>query len=238
VPTLLDNAETLAHIALIARYGAGWFRALGTESDPGTALITVSGAVARPGVAEVPLGTTLGDLLGAAGGPSEPVQAVLLGGYGGTWVPIGQALGLPLLHGGSDGLCIGPGIVVALPAASCGLVETARVARYMAGEGAGQCGPCVYGLPALAGALEALARPVSQSAASTALDQISRWGGQIEGRGACHHPDGVVRLVRSALSAFRDDVLLHVAGVPCAHAGRSPLLPVPGESRTRDRSRL
>jgi NADH:ubiquinone oxidoreductase subunit F (NADH-binding) len=239
VPTLLDNAETLAHIALIARYGAGWFRALGTEADPGTALVTVSGAVARPGVAEVPLGATLGDLIAAAGGPSEPLQAVLLGGYGGTWVPIGEALGLPIVHRASEGRpSIGPGIVVALPAEACGLAETARVARYMAGEGAGQCGPCVYGLPALAGAVEALARPVSPATASTAVEQIGRWGAQIEGRGACHHPDGVVRFVRSAMDAFRDDVLQHAAGMPCAHRGRTPVLPVPGERRARDGSRL
>jgi NADH:ubiquinone oxidoreductase subunit F (NADH-binding) len=108
----------------------------------------------------------------------------------------------------------------------------------MAGEGAGQCGPCVYGLPALAGAVEALARPVSPATASTAVEQIGRWGAQIEGRGACHHPDGVVRFVRSAMDAFRDDVLQHAAGMPCAHRGRTPVLPVPGERRARDGSRL
>jgi NADH:ubiquinone oxidoreductase subunit F (NADH-binding) len=236
-PTLIDNAETLAHVALIARFGAAWFRSLGTEADPGTTLVTVSGAVARPGVAEVPLGTTIGELLRAAGGPSEPVQAVLLGGYGGVWVPIDTALGLPVAHRRPGTPSIGPGIVVALPSAACGLVETARVARYLAGEGAGQCGPCVYGLPALAGALDALAWPVSPAAASAAVDQIARWGAQIVGRGACHHPDGVVRLVRGAISAFADDVLFHAAGVPCAHTGRPSVLPIPGRSRARDGSR-
>jgi len=227
-PTVLDNAETLAHIALIARFGAGWFRSLGTETDPGTALVTVSGAVNRPGVAEIPIGATLGQLLHAAGGPSEPLQAVLVGGYGGTWVPIDEALGQPLVHcSGSGRLAIGPGIVVALPAAACGLAETARVARYMAGESAGQCGPCVYGLPALAGAVDALAHPVSPAAASSAIEQISRWGEQIDGRGACHHPDGVVRFVRSAMTTFADDVLLHSAALPCSHLDRAPMLLVP-----------
>jgi NADH:ubiquinone oxidoreductase subunit F (NADH-binding) len=127
--------------------------------------------------------------------------------------------------------------VVALPSADCGLVETSRVARYLAGEGAGQCGPCVYGLPALAGALDALAWPVSPAAASAAVDQIARWGAQMVGRGACHHPDGVVRLVRGAISAFADDVLFHAAGVPCAHTGRPSVLPIPGRSRARDGSR-
>ena len=224
-PTLLDNAETFAHLALIARFGPEWFRAVGTADDPGSALVTVSGSVADAGVAEIPLGATVAQALDAAGAPSEPLQAVLLGGYGGRWLPFAAAATTALGHHGGRG-DLGPGILVALPARCCGLAETARIARYMAGEGAGQCGPCAFGLPALAQALEQLAWPKSPESAQQAAGQVARWANQIAGRGACGHPDGVVRLVRSAMTTFGEDVDRHRIGQACRHVGRAAILPV------------
>jgi NADH:ubiquinone oxidoreductase subunit F (NADH-binding) len=224
-PTLLDNAETFAHLALIARFGAAWFAGVGTPDDPGSALVTVSGAVSDPGVAELPLGATVRDALAAAGGSRGTLQAILLGGYGGRWVPIGPESTTPLSQRGPGAM--GPGIVIALPTDSCGLAETARVTRFMAEQGAGQCGPCAFGLPALAGALEELAWPMSARRADDATRRLARWTTQIAGRGACGHPDGVVRLVRSAMTTFGDDLDRHRRGRPCAHCDRPPLLPVP-----------
>ena len=86
-PTAVNNVETLAHLAMIARYGHTWFRETGTPAAPGTTLVTVSGAIARPGVYEIELGTPIGEVLMQAGGPAERPQAVLVGGYFGTWLP-------------------------------------------------------------------------------------------------------------------------------------------------------
>ncbi len=158
-PTLLQNVETLAHMALIARFGAEWFREVGTPDDPGSVLITVSGGVTRPGVYEIAAGTRLGDLVKAAGGPTDPLQAFLIGGYAGTWFDVESALDVSLDHQTLRALggTLGPGIVIALPQGACGVAETAAVAEYMAQASSGQCGPCVHGLAAIADALHDIA---------------------------------------------------------------------------------
>jgi NADH:ubiquinone oxidoreductase subunit F (NADH-binding) len=95
-PTLVNNVETLAHVALIARHGDGWFRSAGLPSAPGTALVTVGGAVWRPGVYEIELGTSVGEVVMLAGGPAEDLQALLVGGYSGAWLPVGVAWPVPM----------------------------------------------------------------------------------------------------------------------------------------------
>jgi NADH:ubiquinone oxidoreductase subunit F (NADH-binding) len=229
-PTLVSNVETLAHVALIARYGPGWFRAAGTPNAPGSALVTVAGAVRRPGVTEIALGTDLREVLGAAGGPSEPPQAILGGGYFGGWVPANAAAGLRV--SGPDlraaGASLGPGILAVLPESACGLVETARVARYLAGQSAGQCGPCVNGLPAIADALEHLAWHGRDPRTYKWLGQVL---GLVEGRGACHFPDGAARFVASALRVFSADVREHLRRGPCGRVRRPGVIPVPGAER-------
>jgi NADH:ubiquinone oxidoreductase subunit F (NADH-binding) len=223
-PTLVSNAETLAHLALIARFGPDWFREAGTSDAPGTTLFTVGGAVHRRAVYELPVGATGHDVLRPAGGPSERPQAVLLGGYGGSWVGM-DALALPFTPEGLRpvGAAPGAGVVVVLPAATCGLAETARVASWMASQNARQCGPCFNGLPAIA---DDLAR-ITWGRDGLALNRLRHRLGMVDGRGACAHPDGVVRLVSSALTVFADDVAGHLAGNGCAGLWRQPVLVVP-----------
>ena len=222
----MQNVETLAHLALVARYGAAWFRALGTRAEPGSMLCTVHAAGVRPQVMEAPLGIPLRRLFGPS---PQPVQAVLVGGYHGSWLPA-SALDARL-EAADLGVPVGAGVLAALPENRCGLVETARVLHYLALESAGQCGPCLNGLPRIAMAFGELADPGTARQKLGLRDDLARWSGLVEGRGVCHHPDGTVRLVRSTLTVFAAEADAHRYG-HCRAVDPTPLLPVP-QSRGR-----
>jgi NADH:ubiquinone oxidoreductase subunit F (NADH-binding) len=212
-PTLMDNVETLAHVALVARYGARWFREVGRDNAAGTMLTTVSGAVAQPGVYEIEAGSRIGDVLWLAGA-DEAAAAVLVGGYFGTWHDVDEVADLPFTAAGLRGVggAPGAGVLHVLPSAACGLAEAARVLRYLASQSAQQCGPCMFGLPAIADDLSQLAaaRPEGDP-----LGRMQRRFGQIAGRGACRHPDGAVRMAASALRAFAADAHAHARRRAC-----------------------
>jgi NADH:ubiquinone oxidoreductase subunit F (NADH-binding) len=211
LPTLVQNVETLAHLGMIARYGPHWFRAVGTAEEPGSTLVTLSGAVSSPGVYEVPIGQSLDALVADAGGIGRGAAAYLVGGYFGTWIPADADVSLADADLARHGAALGARAIVVLPQGACGVRETARIARYLAAESAGQCGPCVHGLDAVATDLEQLldrARRVDGRRLQRRLEVIA-------GRGACKHPDGAVRMVASALRVFEQDVRAHLSGRRC-----------------------
>jgi NADH:ubiquinone oxidoreductase subunit F (NADH-binding) len=223
---LIHNVETLAHIALIARYGPAWFRSTGTEAEPGTMLATIRTAEGTT-VREAALGTPIRDLVDLSN-----AQAVLIGGYHGTWLPAATAEHLTLDNATlrQHGASLGAGVIAVLPESLCGLRETTRVTRYLAAESAGQCGPCLNGLPRIANALSELSMAdpfIAEQAGETG--DIRRWLDLVTGRGACHHPDGTARFVRSALDVFAGEISLHARG-RCSATSRHPFLPTGGEA--------
>jgi len=227
-PTLVQNAETLAHLALIARYGPRWFRAVGTEAEPGSMLTTVYRPNRKTEIHEVPTGVPLKALLG----DGQDTQAWLVGGYHGVWLPLPEASNLTLDHASlrAFGAAPGAGVLAALPADRCGLAETARVTSYLAAESAGQCGPCLNGLPRIAAAMAELAGRGHRR--QTRAD-LERWSGLVKGRGACHHPDGTVRFVGSALQVFAPEIDRHARG-HCSARNRDPFLALPDHRPTTE----
>lgn len=226
-PTLVQNVETLAHVGLVARFGAGWFRGLGTARDPGTTMLTLHDGRGVPQVFEMPLGVAMRQVLGLSSAATADYQAALVGGYGGGWVSMATLLDLELSEGAARrvGAGLGPGVVALLPRDACPVAEVARVVRYMEGQSAGQCGPCVLGLAALAHALESLAFDARPPRGL--LDRVGQLCDLVEGRGACRHPDGVARFARSALGVFGDDMAGHAQSGPCDRVGSRPVLPLP-----------
>lgn len=210
-PTLVQNVETLAHLALVARHGAGWFRSVGPVADPGTRLVTLSGDVRAAGVLEVASGANLAALLADAGTDPAGVRAVLVGGYHGAWVP-GVELARTDLSVGSlrrFGATPGAGILHVLGVQRCGLTAAAEIATWLGTQSAQQCGPCVNGLPTMAATLTRLARG---ERSPKLPGEIRRLAEVVTGRGSCRHPDGTARFVRSSLAVFEHDVRAHLHG--------------------------
>jgi NADH:ubiquinone oxidoreductase subunit F (NADH-binding) len=226
LPTLVQNVETLAHAALIARFGATWFRSVGTQRSPGTALLTVSGAVRTPGVVEAAHDSSVASIVDRAGGADGEPAAVLLGGYFGRWVAADRlwdrTIDVDSLR--SVGASLGTGVLVVAPAATCGVTETDRVLTFLAHQSAGQCGPCHVGLPAIA---EAFHKIATGRARPAAMDLVTRWSGDISGRGACRHPDGAMLFLGSAMDVFAADLRHHLRHGECRNAARPSLLLVP-----------
>lgn len=226
-PTVVNNVETVAHLALIARYGPEAFTEVGDAISPGSSLVTLAGEVTVPGVVAELLGpVTIGGVLQTIGGLDRVPRAVLLGGYEGIWLDgdaaWGTSLGRETLS--RSRLSLGCGVIAVMGEGSCGLATTARLVRWLAGESAGQCGPCVLGLPEIAELLDAIADGVA-----TRRD-LRRLGGLcvgIDGRGACGHPSGVVALVESALETFGRELRDHLRGRACEPVEHGFPLPAP-----------
>jgi NADH:ubiquinone oxidoreductase subunit F (NADH-binding) len=232
-PTLVSNAETLAHVALIARHGPDWFRELGTASQPGSALITLAGSeLAHPGVYEIEIGSPLSTLIDAAGGTASHPRALLVGGYAGAWIDGGLLRGVALSdeHLAPYGATLGAGVIVLLSDGACPVAELTRLTRWLAAQSARQCGPCRFGLGAIASTVEQL---TLGAAGPHAQRRLASLGTLIRGRGACSHPDGVARLVCSALEVFAEELADHARHGPCAACERPSELPRPRTAAAR-----
>lgn len=202
---LLANAETFAQLAVLLRLGWRRFAETGTRDEPGTTLLTVGGAVGHPGVVEIPLGTPLGIVLSAA--QAHHTSAVVTGGYHGSWHAPLPDIGLSRAGLAAAGGTLGAGVLLAVDDATCALGELARVTAWLAGESAKQCGPCLFGLPALAADVQALHRG-HPAAVANAFGHARA----VDGRGACKHPDGAARFVTSALHLLQDETDAHRHG--------------------------
>ncbi|MCW2775581.1 MAG: hypothetical protein JWN91_3907 [Nocardioides sp.] len=217
-PTLVLNAETVWRVAQIEWYGAPWFRSFGTAAEPGPRLVTVHGYVARPRVVETAAGASMTSLVDAVGGLAPEVESALVGGLAGVFLTADElrsatwtTASLSEFGGG-----VGSGVVDVLDPRPCPLDRLVAMLRYAAGESAGQCGPCMFGLPAVA---EDVTRLVAHPNRAT-YDRLRGRLGLLPGRGACRFPDGVSRFTGSALRVYAGHLEEHLTG-RALHASRA-----------------
>ena len=217
-PVLVNNTETMARAALLSH--------VGLDGYAPTSLLTVINDTYRA-VVEIGPDQTFGDVVAStwrSPDGREP-QAVLLGGYGGSWVAWERLRHIAVDNAAlrEHGLSIGAGLLGPLPANACGIEESARLLRYLADQSARQCGPCLFGLTASSALVDDLtAGRLSRSGRAT----LDRYVGEISGRGACRHPDGALRMLTSGLAVFHDDVHRHRRGRTCDAPNHS-IMPLP-----------
>lgn len=200
-PTLVLNAETVWRIAQIMAHGASWFRGSGSAEAPGPRLVTVWGDVPRTRVMEAAAGDYIADILHSANaGPG----AVSVDGLSGSWLPAAEDRVWqerpPTL--GDRGV----GVLRVLRNDECPLDRVGDLLRIGVNESAGQCGPCMFGLPALLNDWTEL------RAGRYQRETLIRHVLTVAGRGACGMPDGVSRMVASAVDVFQADLDAHTRG--------------------------
>lgn len=210
-PTLIHNAETLAHVTTVMANGTDWYRSTGTPDEPGTRLVSLSGALPHPVICEIEAGASLREVFEANGGDRSLVCGVLIGGNFGTWLSPQDAFDAHLSVASlkPTGASPGCGVLFFLPSDVCGVAAVAEIASWYSRESAGQCGPCVFGLEAIATAMAAVG---STSNVDSMLTRVDRVTSEIRGRGGCKFPDGAAQMVRSGLVVFADEVRQHRVG--------------------------
>jgi NADH:ubiquinone oxidoreductase subunit F (NADH-binding)/ferredoxin len=223
LPTLLSNAETYSQLALAASMGPIEYCSVGTRKEPGTVMLTVGASAKKPMVIEAPTGTPLKDVLRMGGASSY--QAVLLGGYHGKWITPEAASRAEVSRAGlaEVGGTLGAGMILPVGEDTCGIGEVARIMHYMAGESAGQCGPCRMGLPDLALTVSRLVN------GGGSVEAVRAASGAVRGRGACTHPDGTSKFATSALEALTEDLAMHLYHDGCGRPTKG-VLPLPDGS--------
>ncbi len=225
-PTLVSNVETLAQLALLARFGAKWYSGIGTDAEFGTRLLTITNSDGRSAVVEVEAGLNVFELLEALAINLQKTSSVLLGGYFGRLVPPGQVKDLIISAPALKGMGLGLGAGVIAVSSCCPITETSEIIRYLASQSSGQCGPCFNGLPELALLWDTLSRPGN---ITTVVDEVNRVCALVMGRGGCAMPDGAVILSKSSLRYFESELDIHRQG-GCSYSGINSYL-VPTDTR-------
>jgi NADH-quinone oxidoreductase subunit F len=205
-PTLVNNVETLAHVVHILRHGPDWYRALGRGGAPGTKLYSLSGDVLRPGLHELPMGTTLRELVFNHGGgvlAGKPFKAVFTGGPSNTLLTAADldvALDFDSLR--ARGSRLGTGAMIVVGEGTSILRKTSEYVAFFAANSCGQCPPCKVGTHQVARILERIEAGAGRPGDLEALENLTRL---LPGSGRCGLVDGAATVLASSLKTFRHE---------------------------------
>ncbi|MDD5329239.1 MAG: NADH-ubiquinone oxidoreductase-F iron-sulfur binding region domain-containing protein [Sulfuricella sp.] len=205
-PTLINNVETLANIPAIVRHGADWFRAQSTGRGTGSKLYSLSGDVLHPGVYELPMGTTLGDLIFVHGGgllSGKPLKAVFTGGPSNTLLtPADLDVSLDFDSLRERGAALGTGAMIVVSEGTGMVKRVAEYARFFAHSSCGQCISCKTGTATISRLLDRIDTGRGTAADLATLESLCR---MLPGTGRCHLVNGVAQLLDSSFRHFRQE---------------------------------
>ena len=217
-PTVLNNVETFANVPLIVRNGVDWYRSIGTKTSPGTKAFALTGNVVNTGLIEVPMGTTIREVVFDIGGGirnGKKFKAVQIGGpSGGATTASKEHLDLPLDFDSlkSIGAMIGSGGLVVMDEDTC-MVETARFfMEFTQKESCGKCVPCREGTKRM---LEILDRIIANKGTLEDLDLLEELADTITNTALCGLGQSACKPVQSTLKYFRNEYLAHVVDHHC-----------------------
>ncbi|MFI5258418.1 MAG: NADH-ubiquinone oxidoreductase-F iron-sulfur binding region domain-containing protein [Candidatus Limnocylindrales bacterium] len=214
-PTLIHGPQTFAAVPTILNGGIAGFPETATRSFAGTMLVQISGAVARPGIAEVPFGATLREVLDVAGAVPAPrrLKAVLVGGPSGGILPA-EALGVGFDHDSLEtaGAHVGSGSIVVLDQHSCVVDLAAVLTRFCADQACGKTIPCRIGLRRLA---ESGARICEGQPRADEVARLTDLSADIAGSALCDHERRATLALLSVVRYFRDELDAHIVRNNC-----------------------
>ena len=219
-PTIVNNVETLCNLPHIINNGAAWFKKLSRSGDGGTKLYGASGKVKKPGVFELPMGTTIREILEEhAGGMRDGCKfRGLLPGGASTDFLTEEHLDVPMDYGSVEkaGSRLGTGTMIVLDDQTCPVGMVQNLEKFFAQESCGWCTPCRDGLPWTAKILSALEdgrgepRDLERLALHTRLLR--------PGNTFCAFAPGAAEPLQSALKYFREDFEKHIRDKRCAYS--------------------
>ena len=205
-PTLLNNVETFAHVPHILRHGADWYRGLGLGEAVGTKLFSLSGDVLRPGLHELPMGTSLRELVFSCGGgmlADRPFKAVFTGGPSNTLLTAADldvALDFDSLR--ARGSRLGTGAMIVVGKGTSILRKTAEYVAFFAANSCGQCPPCKVGTHQVSRILERIEAGAGRPGDLEALENLTQL---LPGSGRCGLVDGAATVLASSIRTFRGE---------------------------------
>ncbi len=215
-PTLINNVETLANIGPIIRNGGDWFASVGTATSKGTKVFAIAGRVVNTGIVEIPMGTTLREIVFDIGGGivgGRAFKAVQTGGPAGGCIPA-EFLDMPVDYESlmSVGSFMGSGGMIVMDETSC-MVNVAKFFMdFMREESCGKCAPCRVGTTQLWMMLDAI---TTGQATLDDLDRMETLARMVQRTSLCGLGQGAPNPVFSTIRHFRDEYVAHIVDRVC-----------------------
>ncbi|HNQ70282.1 MULTISPECIES: NADH-quinone oxidoreductase subunit NuoF [Mesotoga] len=215
-PTVVNNVETFACVPPIIDKGAGWFRSIGTQSSPGTKVFSLCGDLVKRGIVEVPMGTSVRDLVHKFGGgisKGRTLKMVQTGGAAGTFIkPEEMDAELDFDSFKKSGASLGSGVILAIDETHCAVDIAKNLMEFFAHESCGKCSPCREGTRVIVHILNEFSKGRGTVEMFNQLYDISE---TMEESSFCGLGQSVPIPLRSILDRFKDEFLSHLNSPGC-----------------------